>query len=63
MRGGAIYNWGYCKGLNATSKRITELEEINQKHKQKIKELYEYISKSYCLNPFGIKQTNRRKNK
>ena len=43
--GAAIYNWGYCKGLNATSKRIAELEETNQKH-------YEYISRIYCENPF-----------
>lgn len=57
--GAAIYNWGYCKGLNATSKRIAELEETNQKHKQKIKELYEYISANYCTNPW--KNTTKRK--
>ena len=50
--GAAIYNRGYEKGLNAMSTRLTELQERNKRQNEKIKELYEYIGKDYCVNPF-----------
>lgn len=50
--GGAIYNWGYRTGVNSTAKKICELEQTIDAQKRKIRELYEDISRDYCVNPF-----------
>lgn len=50
--GAAIYNWGYRNGINAREERILELEKTVKNRTEKIKELYEYISRDYCVNPF-----------
>ena len=50
--GSAIYNWGYRTGVNSTEKKMCELERIIDAQKKKIGELYAYIGRDYCVNPF-----------
>ena len=50
--GAAIYNWGYRNGIKAREERILELERTVRNRTEKIKELYEDISRDYCSNPF-----------
>jgi len=53
--GGALYNWGHRDGEKAKMTRLYELEKTNELQRKKIKELHEYIARSYCVNPFGTR--------
>lgn len=50
--GSAIYNWGYRTGITEYADKIAELKQMIENQRKKIKELTEYISRAYCVNPF-----------
>lgn len=57
--GSAIYNWGYRTGVNSCTNKMDELYKTIEDQKERISELYEYIGRDYCINPFALHNTDK----